>query len=122
MNPDLRSLSPPLIPDLEILHCTQTPGTLFIPINILSLSTFSLIPFSSYACAISDGDIVVITGGFRHKTEVSVYNIDGWIKDLPHLNIGRQYHACAAYQEEDGETVELSSTNPNHLHSNSRHT
>ena len=61
----------------------------------------------SYACAISDGDIVVVTGGFQHKDEVSVYNIHGFIRYLPNLLKGRQYHACAAYQNDDGEKVEV---------------
>ena len=55
----------------------------------------------SYACAISDGLKVVLTGGFGNRREVSVYNLSGFERNLPNLNIGRQYHACASYN--DGE-------------------
>ena len=55
----------------------------------------------SYACAISDGLKVVLTGGFGNRNEVSVYSLSGFEGNLPDLNIGRQYHACASYK--DGE-------------------
>ena len=53
---------------------------------------------SSGACAINDGTEVVITGGIPHSRNVSVYNIRGFNRTLPHLNIGRQYHACSSYE------------------------
>ena len=62
----------------------------------------------SYACAISDGDRVVLTGGFPHKDEVSVYNLNGFQGYLPSLNEGRQYHACASYTNNYGEKVKFS--------------
>ena len=53
--------------------------------------------FSSYACAINDGSEVVLTGGFGNRREVTLYNLDGFVEDLPLLNIGRQYHACSSF-------------------------
>ena len=55
------------------------------------------IHFSSYACAISDGSEVVLTGGFGNRKEATVYDINGFVQDLPLLNIGRQYHACSSF-------------------------
>ena len=53
--------------------------------------------FSSYACAISDGSEVVLTGGFGNRKEVILYNLNGFVADLPRLKTGRQYHACSSY-------------------------
>ena len=65
----------------------------------------------SYACAIPEGDSVVLTGGMITTSYVSMaesrvtrYRIDqGWVKDLPELNIGRYYHGCAAFTKDDEE-------------------
>ena len=59
----------------------------------------------SYACAINDGAEVVITGGFGNRRDVSVYSMAGFVKNLPDLNVGRQYHACARYQDQNGAKV-----------------
>ena len=52
----------------------------------------------SYACAINNGTEVVLTGGFGNRKDVSVYSLSGFERNLPDLNLGRQYHACARYQ------------------------
>ena len=67
----------------------------------------------SGACAIELEDKVVVTGGgydvygdyyiYYFNTEnivtskVSVYNIGGWVEDLPDLNTGRYNHGCGNY-------------------------
>ena len=48
------------------------------------------------ACAIPDGDSVVLTGGKSTKTKVSRYNRAGWVEDMPDLNLPRATHGCAA--------------------------
>ena len=53
--------------------------------------------FPSYSCAISNGSKVILTGGFGNRREVTVYDINGFVEDLPLLNIGRQYHACSSF-------------------------
>ena len=57
----------------------------------------------SYACAIGDQKEVVLTGGFGNRREVSVYStrVVPFVRNLADLNTGRQYHACASYN--DGE-------------------
>ena len=42
-------------------------------------------------------DTVVITGGYHTDTTVVVYSVQGWLEDLPSLNIGRWNHACTSY-------------------------
>lgn len=64
-----------------------------------SRSRFSLQDNTTNACAISDEDEVVITGGFGNRKSVKVYNLLGFNRNLPDLNFGRQYHACASYQD-----------------------
>ena len=36
---------------------------------------------------------------------VTRYNLKGWMEDLPQLNIGRRYHACAGFQSEADKRV-----------------
>ena len=56
----------------------------------------------SDACAIPDGDSVVLTGGMMTLNKVSRYQMDqGWVEDLPELNIGRRYHGCASFTKDD---------------------
>ena len=33
----------------------------------------------------------------KDSSLVSVYNVDGWVEDLPKLNMGRYYHGCGHY-------------------------
>ena len=56
--------------------------------------------YFSVACSIEDPDTetVVITGGAYTPTTVSVYGLLGHVKDLPHLNTRRRYHACTSYK------------------------
>ena len=62
---------------------------------------------SSYACAINDGAEVVLTGGFGNRKDVSVYSMSGFVRNLPDLHEGRQYHACARYTDPYGTNVEI---------------
>ena len=69
---------------------------------------FSLsIIVASYACAISDGQEVVLTGGFGNRRDVSVYSLSGFERNLADLNIGRQYHACASYIDKYSQKVKI---------------
>ena len=40
---------------------------------------------------------MILTGGFYTLNTVSVYNAEGWQRDLPPLNTGRRNHACSSY-------------------------
>ena len=50
---------------------------------------------------------VIITGGSYYEETVSVYGLEGWIKDLPPLNVGRKDHACTSFISSEGDRVSL---------------
>ena len=52
------------------------------------------------ACAIADGDTVVLTGGQNTMRRVSRYGTGGWLEDLPSMNLGRADHGCASFLQE----------------------
>ena len=59
-----------------------------------------------YACSIPLDDEVVLTGGNGGKKRVSLYNDDGWVRDMPSLKTGRIDHGCSSFWTE-GEQVRL---------------
>ena len=61
----------------------------------------------SSACSIpTDEDEVIITAGSTPNSPVSVYNINGWVRDLPSLNtVSRRAHACGQFKSQNGDTV-----------------
>ena len=50
-------------------------------------------------------DTVVLTGGLDTKTQVSVYNSEGWVEDWPELQTGRYSHACGHFVNMDNQVV-----------------
>ena len=50
---------------------------------------------------------MVITGGFNTLSTASIYSVDGWVEDLPDLLIGRQYHGCGHYVNNDDKMVAI---------------
>ena len=64
------------------------------------LFSFNCVYYSD-ACAIPDADTVIITGGHFTLNTVSMYDVEGWQKDLPPLNTGRERHACTSYWSEE---------------------
>ena len=44
---------------------------------------------------------VVVTGGSdgdeNALKRVSLYGKDGWVRDMPRLRTGRQYHGCSSF-------------------------
>ena len=60
----------------------------------------------SESCGVDLGLSYVVTGGRGEAgTRVSVYTSAGWSQDLAPLNQGRSAHACAKYQDDNGDTV-----------------
>ncbi len=51
------------------------------------------------ACSIPDPDQVhvIITGGIRTGTTVSVYSEAGWQRDLKDMTLRRHDHACSSF-------------------------
>ena len=62
--------------------------------------------YYSRACSISLTDEVIITGGYYTMNIVSRYDKDGWVEDLPSLNVGRAGHGCSQFSS-GGEQVRL---------------
>ena len=50
-------------------------------------------------------ETVIITGGFKTKTQVSVYNTEGFLADWPSLNTGRYLHGCSHFVNTDNQVV-----------------
>ena len=78
--------------------------------NVIFLVSDSVLFRSS--CGIDLGSTYVITGGKEfgrgeEDTQATVYNSAGWSHDLPPLNEGRQQHACAKFNDENGHTVNV---------------
>ena len=67
----------------------------------MNIILYSVCVFYSHACAISDEDSVIVTGGVYTDTTVSVYSVEGWQRDLPPLNTGRRDHACSSYLSDE---------------------
>ena len=63
------------------------------------------------ACSIpTDDNELIITGGYPTNSDyvastVDVYNINGWVRDLPSLNDRRRNHACGKFKSQSGDTV-----------------
>ena len=61
--------------------------------------------YFSFACSIEFEDKVIVTGGFFTEKTVSVYDIEGWVKDLPSLQRGRYNHGCGHYVNDKNKIV-----------------
>ena len=46
-----------------------------------------------------------MTGGQHTLSNVTVYNTNGWVRDLPDLKVKRRAHACGHYVGDNQETV-----------------
>ena len=61
---------------------------------------------SRSACAIEFPDALILTGGEKTRSKVSVYNLGdvspGYLSDLPDLQVGRQDHGCGHYVNGNG--------------------
>ena len=55
--------------------------------------------FSRGACAIPDPDTdtVIVTGGRFSYVIVSIYNEEGWVRNLKGLNKKRRFHGCTSF-------------------------
>ena len=61
----------------------------------------------SKSCAIQQKDFVVITGGidWGSRNQVSEYDVQGWVRDLPKLQQGRYGHGCGHYLNDNNDMV-----------------
>ena len=62
----------------------------------------------SRSCGVDMGDLYVVIGGAVKGgalRNVTLYNDDGFVRNLPDLVMGRFYHACAGFQDINGDMV-----------------
>ena len=50
-------------------------------------------------------ETVIITGGYKTRTQVTVYNTEGFLADWPSLNTGRYHHGCGHFVNTDNQVV-----------------
>ena len=80
---------------------------------IIGLNTLNKCLYFRHACSIQFNEKVIVTGGYYTGTTfyttriVSVYNIGGWVEDLPDLNTGRRNHGCGHYVDNNNDIVRL---------------
>ena len=74
---------------------------------IIGLITINKCVFFRAACSIQFNEKVIVTGGYYTETTVSVYDIGGWVEDLPDLNTGRLEHGCGHYVDNNNDIVRL---------------
>ena len=60
---------------------------------------------SSTACGVDMGDQYVVIGGGVGSRNVTLYNDYGFVRNLPDLVLGRWNHACAGFQDINGDMV-----------------
>ena len=64
--------------------------------------------YFSGACGIELEDTVIMTGGVidsKERTTVSIYDKDGWVRDLPNLQTVRKKHGCGHYIDDSNNLV-----------------
>ena len=74
----------------------------------VSVGGFNLIGPTQGSCGVDMGDLYVVIGGAVKGgalRNVTLYNDDGFVRNLPDLVMGRFYHACAGFQDINGDMV-----------------
>ena len=71
---------------------------------------FDLIGPTHVSCGVDMGDLYVVIGGWDEAKKtflrnVTLYNDDGFVRNLPDLTKGRAHHACARFQDGNGDMV-----------------
>ena len=96
-----------LASDLGVLllggHSTHATTTELVRPDGSSGSSFPLRHNHHEACAIYLAATVVLSGGkgaeLEAQAKVVQYSDQGWLRDLPDLNIDRFAHACSSYSD-----------------------
>jgi len=83
---------------IYLLGGSLSPTTSELVTHSGTAKSFDLKYSTSNACGIKISDNeYVMTGGSDTSQIVSKYSQNGWIQDLPTLNIGRRGHGCGSY-------------------------
>ena len=75
----------------------------------ISIKSNNILVFSE-SCGVDMGDLYVVIGGWDEAKKtflrnVTLYNDDGFVRNLPDLVMGRFYHACAGFHDINGDMV-----------------
>ena len=62
-------------------------------------SSFTLRYPVELSCPIYLAATVILSGGKGAELKVAQYSDQGWLGDLPDLNVGRYAHACSSYSD-----------------------
>ena len=64
--------------------------------------------YFSGGCSIELKKRVILTGGVingNDSSTVSIYGRNGWLRDLPNLQLNRRNHGCGHYVDDRSNTV-----------------
>ena len=101
------------------LYCVQFLQLDYFPLfAVINLSEFiiyashiciksnNILVFSG-SCGVDMGDQYVVIGGEPQvgSRNVTLYNDYGFVRNLPDLVLGRYFHACARFQNGNGDMV-----------------
>ena len=70
----------------------------------ISIKSNNILVFSE-SCGVDMGDLYVVIGGWNNEKKVGIYNDGGFVRNLPDLTKGRAHHACARFQDGNGDMV-----------------
>ena len=72
----------------------------------ISIKSNNILVFS-FSCGVDVGDQYVVIGGQAEVglRKVGLYNDYGFVRNLPDLVLGRSRHACARFQDGNGDMV-----------------
>ena len=78
----------------------------------ISIKSNNILVFSQ-SCGVELGDLYVVIGGIETPNtqlkqgirKVGLYNDNGFVRNLPDLVMGRYDHACAGFQDINGDMV-----------------
>ena len=70
----------------------------------ISIKSSNILVFS-LSCGVDMGDQYVVIGGGVGSRNVTLYNDYGFVRNLPDLVLGRFNHACAGFQDINGDMV-----------------
>ena len=101
------------------LYCVQFLQLDYFPLfAVINLSEFIIyashisiksnnILVVSQSCGVDIGDLYVVIGGTGGLRKVGLYRGDGFVRNLPDLVMGRYDHACAGFQDINGDMVSM---------------
>ena len=52
-------------------------------------------------------ETVILTGGVKTRTKVTVYNTEGFLEDWPDMKQGRSLHGCGHFVNTNNQVVRL---------------